>query len=291
MNRRRQWLTSLASLDRRWLYIVLALAVAIAMLTGLRFADSPSFLVQPVYDEIERLPAGSVLILSCEYTPSSAPELEPMAFAITRHALLTGHRICFMSLWPEGSNQIGRIVTEVVEREFPTRREGIDWVNLGFKAGDEKVINALARDFGAVFDTDFAGRSVSDLPVLAGIGSLADFSLVVAFSAGTPGLKEWILFAGDHLHLRIAGGCNGAGTTQFLPYFPQQLLGLLGGLKGAAEYEAALARGHPEFRQRTRTATDGMGPQAVAHCVILLFIVLGNLGQLVGRRGAGGDSR
>jgi hypothetical protein len=84
----------------------------------------------------------------------------------------------------------------------------------------------------------------------------------------------------------LAGGCNGAGTANLLPYYPQQLLGLMGGLKGAAEYETALAAGHPQFTQRTRRATEGMGPLAVAQTVIILFILLGNMGALARRHAA-----
>jgi hypothetical protein len=287
-SRRTVW-DVLAALDRRWLYLTLALSLVAAMLSGLRFKDRPSRLVQPLYDKVESLPPGSAILISCDYTPSSAPELEPMAYALTRHALLEGHRLCFVSMWPDGSNQIERVVSQVIAEEFPDRREGSDWVNLGFKSGSEMLINAMRQDISAMYTTDVNNKPLRDLPALAGIGTLADFALIISLSSGTPGLKEWILYAGDPLRIPLGGGCNGAGTTQFLPYFPRQLLGLLGGIKGAAEYETALAEGHPEFPQRTMAASDSMGPQAVAHIAIIVFILLGNLGGLLARRGRGGD--
>ena len=61
------------------------------------------------------------------------------------------------------------------------------------------------------------------------------------------------------------------------PYYPQQLEGLLGGLLGAAEYEAALVEAFPEFGPAARTALVRMFPQTVAHLVIVAFVVLGNL--------------
>jgi hypothetical protein len=280
------WLVRLAALDRRWIYLILTVALVASLIGGLRFPDQPSVLVLPIYEKLESLPPGAAILISCEYTPSTAPELEPMAFALTRHALLKGHRLCFMSLWPEGSNLIGRIVTEVIQAEFPNKVEGEDWVTLGYKAGNEMVINALRLDLSSMYTSDQAGRPLSELPALTGVNSLADFTLLVSLSAGTPGLREWILFAGDPLGVPLAGGCNGAGTANLLPYFPQQLLGLMGGLKGAAEYETALAQGHPEFTQRTRRASRGMGPLAVAQTVIIVFILLGNLGVVAHRRAA-----
>jgi hypothetical protein len=62
-----------------------------------------------------------------------------------------------------------------------------------------------------------------------------------------------------------------------------QILGLMSALKGAAEYEAALARGHPEFKAANQPATRGMGPQSAAHLVIVAFILLGNAGLLLRR--------
>ncbi len=289
--RHRKWMQRLAGLDRRWLYLALTVALVVAMLAHLSFPDRPSVLVLPLYEKIEELPSGSPILISFEYTPSSAPELEPMAYAITRHAMLKGHRVCYMSLWSEGNNLIGHVVEEVIKPEFPQRQEGHDWVVLGYKAGNEMLINALGRDIRSMYTTDVRGRSLTDLAAMDGIDSLVDFALIVSLSAGTPGLKEWILYAGDPLGVPVGGGCNGAGTANLLAYYPRQLLGLMGGLKGAAEYETALQVGHPDFRQRTKLATESMGPQAVAHSLIVLFIVLGNLGLLATRRRRRGADR
>jgi hypothetical protein len=57
---------------------------------------------------------------------------------------------------------------------------------------------------------------------------------------------------------------------------------MLGGMKGAAEYETLMRAAHPDmerFYKSTRdfTATKGMDGQTVMHTVVLLFILLGNL--------------
>lgn len=278
----------LARLDRRWIFAALALSILLSIVTRIRFPDAPSPLVLPVYDRLEALPAGTVVVMALDYSPSSRPELEPMAFALARHAMLRSHRLILLSTWDTGNAMIARVADEVLRPEFPGRREGEAWVALGYKAGNEMLINAIRQDLAAMYAEDMAGRPLAGQPVLAGVRGLSDCGLIVALSSGTPGLKEWILFAGDVTGVPVAGGSTGVGTPEFLPYFPRQLIGLLGGLKGAAEYEAALETGHPEFRQRTMAATDGMGPQAVAHTVIVLFILLGNAGLLLARRRRGG---
>ncbi len=273
----------LAALDRRWIYAALAVAILAAMVARIRFPDHPAPIVQAVYDRIESLPPGTPLLFSFDYSPNSAPEIEPMAFALCRHALLRGHRLILLSTWDTGNAMIERVVERMIRRDFPAKVEGTDWVALGYKAGDEMLINAVRQDLYAMYAADMAGRPLAGQPALAGVRAAGDCGLIVALSAGTPGLREWILYAGDVVHVPVAGGATGVGTPEFAPYYPRQLIGLLGGLKGASEYEAALARGHPEFPQRTMAAADGMGPQAVAHTVIVLFILLGNAGLLLGR--------
>jgi hypothetical protein len=281
----RDLLGRLAKLDRRWIYAVLAAALVATLLLRPLFPEEPGPLVTPVYARIESLPPGSPVLFSLEYSPSTAPELEPMAMALTRHALQRGLRICFVSLWPEGNAQIHRVIERVVAREFPQARDGDDFVVLGYKAGGPMLINSLRRELATMYPTDAAGRSLATLPALAGVQRLGDFALVVSFAGGTPGLKDWILYGGDPEGVPVAGGSTGVGSPEFLTYFPRQLLGLLGGLKGASEYEAALAAGHPELGSFPRPATEGMGPQAVAHTIIVLFVVLGNLE--LGRRRLG----
>jgi hypothetical protein len=70
-----------------------------------------------------------------------------------------------------------------------------------------------------------------------------------------------------------------------------QLVGMLGGMKGAAEYEKLLRGSHPEMERfygttRAFTATKGMDGQTVLHTIILLFILLGNSAFLLSRKGA-----
>ena len=68
------------------------------------------------------------------------------------------------------------------------------------------------------------------------------------------------------------------------PYYPKQLIGLMGGLQGAAEYEAALVQRYPQFEESSTQAIKRMGPQTVAHLVIIGFIIIGNIAFLAGGR-------
>jgi hypothetical protein len=276
-------LQRLGQLDRRWLYLVMLVALASTLLIRPLFPETPSVFTRPVFARIESLAPGTPVLVSLDYSPASAPEIEPMAQAITRHLLLRGARPVYVTLWPEGNNMLQRLREQVLVPEFPDLGEGRDFVALGYKAGGRMVINALRQELAAMYTADLRGVPLDSLTALAGIRRLQDFPLIVALSGGTPGLKEWILYGGDPTGTPVAGGCTAIGTPEFLAYFPGQLLGLLGGLKGASEYEAALAERYPE-RWIPRRAGRAMGPQTVAHVLILLFLVLGNLTYLRRRR-------
>jgi len=277
----------LASLDRRWLYLALFLALAVTLLARPLFPDQASTFTAPVFERIEALAPEATVLVSLDYSPASAPEIEPMAFALTYHLLRRGIRPVYVSLWPEGNAMLQRLREGVIARHFPGAVEGADWAALGYKAGGRMVINALRQDLTTMYASDLRGTPLDSVPALGSARRLVDFPLVIALSGGTPGLKEWILYGGDPTGVPVVGGCTGIGTPEFLAYFPQQLPGLLGGLKGASEYEAVLAERYPDTRL-ARRAGRAMGPQTVAHVLILAFLVLGNLTYLRRRRGRTG---
>ncbi len=88
-------------------------------------------------------------------------------------------------------------------------------------------MHALTDSLGSRYATDVHGVPLQDLKALEGVERLEDFGLVISLSAGTPGLKEWILYGGDVADVRLAGGCTGVGAPQFFPYYPRQLFGLM----------------------------------------------------------------
>ena len=76
--------------------------------------------------------------------------------------------------------------------------------------------------------------------------------------------------------LTVLTGLTAVYVADILPFYQSgQIKGVLGGLKGAAEYEKA--RGPPG------SGTAGMRSQKVVHYMIILFIILGNFAYLATR--------
>ena len=278
------FIEKLGTLDRRVIFLLIALSVIIPLIIHYTTTILPGDMVQRLFDKVENLPPGSKILISFDYGPSTVPENQPMANALTRHALEKGHRIYLMALWATGPRQALQLVDEIIAAEFPGAEYGEDWIRLGYKAGNQGLINALLSDFKAMYTTDVLGEDIDSFPMMQGIKTLRDFDLILGLGSGFPGTKEWVQFAGDPGDVPVGGGTTAVMAPLLYPYYPKQIVGFLGGLQGAAEYEAALMIQYPEYEEKSRIASTSMGPQVTAHLVIVAFIIIGNITFFVERR-------
>ena len=278
-------LEKLQFIDRRYIFIFIALAVIIPLLLGLRFKEEPSPIVVALYDKIYNMQPGSRLLMSFDYGPTTAPEIQPMVDVILRHAALKKLKIYIMAVWATGQSLTVQTVEDVLIPEFPQLEYGIDYVNLGYKAGNQGLIRVIVDDMKRMYNTDANGTAIEEIPMMKQISSLKDFDLIVSFGGGFPGIKEWILFAGDPGGIPIGGACTAVSAPQLYVYYPSQMVGLLGGIKGAAEYESHAIDNYPQaFGQTPTPGMNMMVSQMVAHIVIMIFIVFGNVMYFLYRR-------
>lgn len=289
MSRVRPTTHPLGRIDRRWIFLLILLSVVIPMLFKLKIPTRPSPIVDAIFDKVESLPPNSRVLVSLDFAPSTIPENLPMSQAVVRHLLTRGQKVYLMTLWATGPDMINR-ATAVIESEFPDKVYGTDYVNLGYKAGNQGVINSIAANFKTLFTGDEAGTPIDQIPMTQDINNSGDFDLIISIASGFPGLKEWVQFAGDRMNVPVAGGVTAVEAPLLYPYYPRQLLGLMGGLQGAAEYEAALVGKYPQFTETSEEAIKKMGPQSVAHLVILGLIILGNVAFFLSQNPRGGRS-
>jgi hypothetical protein len=224
--------------------------------------------------------------LAYDYDPASEGELQPMASAFTRHCAKRKHKLYFITLWPQGVPMVQRGV-RILDEEFPEYEYGKDYVTLGYRTGQEGVIKLITTDLRSLYANDIAGTSLDDIPMTQDLKNIQKMDLIVNVSAGTPGTKEWVLYAATPFDIKMVAGTTGVGAPALYPYIPSQLTGLLGAIKAAAEYEQAMAEGYPEYAKnpKMQEAKRRMGPQLVAHLLMLLLIVVGNV-IYFGQRGS-----
>lgn len=284
----------LKNLDRRWIFLLMFLAVAIPILFQVRFPEKATGLAQNVFDEIEKLREGDPVLLAFDFDPASEGELGPMATAFVRHCCEKKLKMYFMALWPVGPQMIDDTVTRVITSDFPHLKYGVDYVNLGFKSGNEGVIKVIVTDLRQLYTTDSKGTSIDNIPMMAGIRSVQNFALIINVSAGYAGTKEWVQYAVTAYpdKIRLVAGCTGVQAPLLYPYIPEQLPGLLGAIKGAAEYEKLVLDKYGKRNEAGELTESGkylegirrMGPQLVAHVLMIVLIIAGNVIYFVERR-------
>ena len=271
--------------DRRWIFLFVGLTVALALLFHIEFGEKATPIVKALYDKIEELPEGSQIMISFDYDPAMKPEVGPMANNFLRHALAKKHKLYLMSLWATGKSLMNTCIEEVLIPEFGNEvAYGEDWAVLGYKTGNQGVINVIITDIRKLHPTDANGTALDSLPIFNNVNNLKEMDLIISVGGGTPGIKEWVLFAGDRGNIPIGGGSAAVVAPLLYPYYPRQLIGLLGGTKGAAEYESLLINGYERFKDIDTPALRMMGPQTMAHVVIMAFIIIGNIAYLRSRR-------
>jgi hypothetical protein len=275
---------TIKNIDRRIIFLFIAFSVIVPLLFNVVFPEKLSPIVGKIFDKIESLPEGSRVLISLDYDPSSAPEQQPMVDAIIYHCCARNLRLYIMALWPPGQNIASTTIERIIVKHFPEKVHGEDYVHLGYKAGNEGLINVIITDMKKMYTTDAAGTVIDSIPAMRDVRNLKNMDLIVAFGGGKPGLKEWILFAGDPGNIPVAGGVTAVSAPLLYPYYPNQMLGMMGGIKGAAEYEAEMSRHYEGFAQMKHPGLEMMGPQAVAHVVIMLFIIIGNITFFIDRK-------
>ena len=266
----------LGTVDRRWIFLVIGIVVIIPLFFPLGLPIRATATTQQVYDTIDALPHGSKVLVSCEYGPSTKPEIHPMTLAVMRHLFKNKHKVYVTCLWPDGQFLAEEALDQVGGEEYGLKY-GEDYVLLGFRPGNEAVVKGIVSNLRKVYTIDSRGTKVTEIPMMDGIHRFEDFDFLFSASAGYPGTIEWVQYAVDPTNVPMATGTTSIQVNDVMPYVAAgQINGILAGMPGAAEYEALI--GVPGI------GTSGMDAQSVAHLVIVLFIVLGNIGYLIERQ-------
>ena len=292
-------LLQLGKIDRRIIFFLIGLSVLIPLI-------KPDWVKLPikidnntkiVYDSISSLNEGDKVLLSFEYGASTKPEVHPMAVALLKHLFSKGIKVYIVSLWPEGPIMAKLAIEEIIGSELFNIEDGIDYVMFDYKVGGSIVIKNIADDFRGIYKQDYNRKSIDDLKIMDGIYSVEDFDFVFDFSAGVPGNAEWVQYACDPKNVPLSSGCTSIMVTDAIPYVESgQLKGILAGMPGAAEYEKMVydyliieAENNNKYINQNSTITKGkafarMSAQSIAHLLMVVFIVLGNLSYYFERK-------
>jgi len=270
----RDWFEKLLHIDRRIIYACVAAAIAIPLIRPLNFPVVVSQEVRDFYSELEKLKAGDVVLFSFDYEPDTMAELNPMSKAVLRHCFRKDVKVISTAMYP-GAVGIAENILPEIAAEYG-RKYGSDYVFLGYLPDWSATMLRIGEDILATYPADQHGRSTREMEIFRNVKNYDDIDLLVSISSSAYS-EYWAFWAGGRYGQKIISGNTAVQAVLMYPYYQtRQVLGFLGGLKGAAEYEKLI--GIPGNGLR------GMDAQSTAHVLMVVFIIIGNIGYIFGKR-------
>ena len=255
-------------IDRRWIFLALTVVFFVPIIRPLGLPNktiSPA--TRRVYESIEKIPPGSFLMLSLDYDPSTRPELHPMAMALVRQAFKKNLRVGVVT-YISGATGLIEDIFEKTAKEYK-KTDGKDYAIFPYTPNYLAAMTQMASDLYGIYTVDRNGKDLRAMPVMAGIKNYKDVSMVVCVT-GTGLLDSWVAYVGDKFNVPMAGGVTAITQPGYGPYLQTgQLKGLIGGMKGAAEYESLI--------KEPGKGTSGIDALNLAHLLVLVLILTSNI--------------
>jgi hypothetical protein len=260
---------------RRLMYVLFIMAVAFPMVRPVSMPLVVKQETRDLYDGIEKLAPGSTVVMCFDYSPGTASDIHAAAVAVFTHLMRRGMRVIAVAFVADGPQFAAQALATAPQDKV----YGKDFVNLGYRAGGENAIAAFVQDVPRTFPADSKGVPLAQLPLMADVKTARDFAMIIEMSGGSPGPAEWVRQAGQAYGSKIAAIVTTVMVPPNLAYVQsKQLMALLYGLRGAAEYE--LLVGRPGL------GLAGMGSQSAAAVFILAAVGIGNILRLRSKEGS-----
>jgi len=311
----------LQQLDRRWIYLVVAIAIIVPLIIPFNSETYTTRTTEDLYKMIDSfspqdvsgmpcseeqyLNSDKAVLISFYHDASTMPELYPMELAILRHCFERQIKVFTITFIATGA-PIMDMAINTVKEEYPHVQSGVHYANFGYKvfALVLPIVLGMGEDIAEAVDIDAEGRKISSLPIMKNIKNYNNMNLVVETSGSAAG-STWIYYARSRFGTNVGVGVTAVMAADEYPLLQTgQLIGLLAGLKGAAEYEKLVdvfATRKTEFSKdalrgenapkiniadqsipyKFKQARIGMNAQSVAHILIIVFILIGNIGYFI----------
>ncbi|MCE5196749.1 MAG: hypothetical protein LLG09_06435 [Negativicutes bacterium] len=259
--------------DKKITYLLLLIMIIFPLIHPLGIAIKPSENTILAYNYVESLKPGSSVILFIDFGMGNSAELTPQVIASLKHFARKDLKVYAATQVPE----MATALETYLEQTYGVMGKvyGEDYINLGYFAGAESAIGAMGDSLIAVFKKDIRGNDLTAIPMMKEVVKLPDINVVFAVTAS--GTIPFIRQCNAKFGMPIIFSVNAVMGPANVPYVQSgQAVSVLVGSTGAAQYETMI--GAPG------TATAAMDAQSLAHVVIILLILWGNIGYFVEKR-------
>lgn len=280
-------------LDRRIIYLLVALALSIPLIYKYSLTPARMHAADLLYDQVNqlKLEAGNIAFVSLDWGPSTIAENGAQSEVVIEHLLRKRVPFALFSTYALAESYLDSIPEKIIKRlteEFPDQHweYGKDWVNLGYKPGAGLLLQSLAKSENLVelFNKDANGTPLNQIEVFKNVKKLENISFLAQFTGLQGVFDMYVQFFQKTNYKPVFGhGCTSITIPEAFVYLDSgQISGLLEGIAGAAWYSQRLSQDNPKRSvDQGILINTGLG---VAHLIIILLIIAGNLFALVAKR-------
>jgi len=318
----------LLSFKKKSIYLVMFILVSIPLMLKITSTTYVTKEVESIYNKIEKVYQYNqenpndqqAIFVSIDFAPSSKAETSPMLNSILRHAFIRDIPVL-------GWAGVRTAADYGIERMNSIAKEygkvyGKDYVYLGIAYPFLQAVLSLNNDVRIFASTDYYGKDTYNIPIVKKFHSYNNLGLFVSISS-TSLAELYVQYANTLFNQDVAAGVTAVNAARLYPYLQSnQLVGMMGGLKGAAEYEQLFnslekkeidknisnylrnlyrTKDTSKYKERyyepnfTQTeiinkinsrklARLGMSAQTVAHFYVIILIIIANVGYFIKRK-------
>ncbi|TYB30447.1 MAG: hypothetical protein FXF47_09145 [Candidatus Mcinerneyibacterium aminivorans] len=318
----------LLSFKKKSIYLGMFILVSIPLIMKMSTRTYITEEVESIYDKVEEVYEYNqenpndkqAIFVSIDFAPSSKAETSPMLNALLRHAFMRDIPVLgWAGVRTAADYGIERLNS--VAKEYG-KKYGEDYIYLGIAYPFLQAVLSLNSDVRIFSSTDYYGTDTYEIPIMKQFHSYNNIGLLVSISSTS--LSElYIQYSNTLFDQDVAAGVTAVNAARLYPYLQSdQLVGMMGGLKGAAEYEQLVNKlekkvigedvknylrefykkkdpseyekkyYEPKFTETQlinkmnsrKLARMGMSSQAVAHFYVIILIIIANVGYFIKRK-------
>lgn len=266
------------AIDRRVFYWILFFALMVPFLYPLEIPVKVNQNTRDLYEGIQGLNEGDVVIICIDYGVSAWAECHPAVTVCAKAALRAGAKIILLSPVTDHELTYKRLTQVTAGEDFAAATYGEDYVYLGYFTGGETAVSQMAADMRSIFPEDHFDTPLDDIPMMADINTADSISMVLSADTSDYGsyfLRQWE----SNYDIQLAEIGIAMLGSEWMPYYRAgNAFGLSVGSRGGAELEKLI--GEPG------EATTAMDSISVSHILIVLAVILANIG-IIAKLGRG----
>jgi hypothetical protein len=269
------------TVDRRVLYTLILAAEMLVVIRPLGLPMQIDAETRLFHSYIQDLPDGSIVAINMHWSAGAWGEDQALAEAQVYHLLSRPVKVIAASVSTAASAvYVEDKFTSFVERYFPDRVYGEDWVFLGYVPVSEVAYKSFFSDIRGTYPSDYQGTSIDALSIMDGITDGSDCDLFIqARSTLTDTeyiVRQFYVPYGAPNNIPYIQWDASFNVASEMPYRNAgQVSALLMAATGGPQYELLIGR----------PSVGAMMSDMISstHILFITFVVIGNLAYFMTR--------